>query len=445
MMHRLYGVIPGDVLHAVRGRETSALVHGTKRIVDLERLQGAAREAMPEQVLGRGQRVAMRSMTGFVLHNVKRSPVRGAMTVVAVAICLVAFLLIRTVSAGWTDQVAQTPDNRVLTRHKMGWLGTLPVHYVDTIAGVAGVRRTLGVSWGGLALPIDRLVEFESIAVQAEPFVAMHHEIVAPDAEKQAFIAERRGAMVSAELAEELGWKVGDIVHFKGANFTGDIVLTISSIFGSSRRGFARRSVYYHWEYYNEMLLPSSKDRVNLIVAEVEEPRQGAQIARTIDVAFENGDNQTFSQEDQAVNAQLVGEFGAILSALDFVSVLILGIVSLVLGNTLAMTARERQKEYGTLRAIGFLKKHVIAFIMGEAALLGLAGGVLGLALAVPLVGQAASRYLSESTGLQPLDLSLNLTLLTLLTGAAIGAAAGLVPALQLTRTHVVDSLRRVG
>lgn len=387
----------------------------------------------------------MKGISELVFHNVKRSPVRGMMTVLAVAICLVAFLLIRTVSAGWTDQVAQTPDNRVITRHKMGWLGTLPVHYVENVAGFAGVKRTLGVSWGELSLPGDKLLEFESAAVQAPPFVAMHHELRAPEQEKQAFISERRGALVSAELADELGWKVGDIVHFKGGNFTGDIVLTVSSVFESSRRGFARRAVYYHWEYYNEMLRPGLKDRVNLVVAEVEDPRRGAQIARAVDAAFENGENQTISQEDQAVNAQLVGEFSAILGALDFVSVLVLGIVSLVLGNTLAMTVRERRREYGTLRAIGFLKKHVIALIIGEAALLGLLGGALGLALAVPLVGQAASRYLAESIGLAPLVVSLELTALTLAIGGAAGALAGLVPALQLIRSHVVESLRSVG
>jgi putative ABC transport system permease protein len=127
------------------------------------------------------------------------------------------------------------------------------------------------------------------------------------------------------------------------------------------------------------------------------------------------------------------------------VSLLILGIVVLVLGNTLAMTVRERRKEYATLRAIGFSRKQVSVLILGEAALLGLVGGVVGLALAFPLVGQAASRYLEQSLQLQPLDISLESALLTLSLGWILGVLASVFPAFRLTRENVVESLRRVG
>jgi putative ABC transport system permease protein len=380
----------------------------------------------------------MKGLTGLVLHNARRSPVRSSMTVLAVAISLVAFILIRTVSAGWTEQVRQTPDNRVVTRHKMGWIGTLPLHYVQRVSEIEGVRRTLGLRWGLLQLPIDKMVEFESAAVQAQVFVDMHYELKAPAEQKQAFVDERQGALVSVELANELGWKVGDIVHFKHGSFPSDVVLTVAGIFESSRKGFARRAIYFHWEYLNELLPPPEQDRVNIVVSEIVDPRQGARIAKAIDILFDQGDNQTLSQEDQAVNAQLVGQFGAILSALDFVSIMILGIIMLVLANTLAMTVRERRKEYGTLRALGFVRKHVVAFIVGEAAL-------LGLLLSYPLVGQAASRYLEESMRLPPLHISAESALLAIFIGALLGAIAGAVPAFQLLRVRVVDSLRSVG
>ena len=46
--------------------------------------------------------------------------------------------------------------------------------------------------------------------------------------------------------------------------------------------------------------------------------------------------------------------FSAILTALDIVSIIILLIMMLILGNTIAMGVRERTREYGVLRAIGF-------------------------------------------------------------------------------------------
>ena len=45
----------------------------------------------------------------------------------------------------------------------------------------------------------------------------------------------------------------------------------------------------------------------------------------------------------------------------------------LILGNTIAMGVRERTHEYGVLRAIGFLPRHIAALVLGEAATIGFA------------------------------------------------------------------------
>lgn len=75
------------------------------------------------------------SLLHLSVRNARRSPGRAGMTVLAVALTVVAFLLLRALSAGWTLQVEETPDNRVVARHKVGWSQSLPVHYVDRFAG----------------------------------------------------------------------------------------------------------------------------------------------------------------------------------------------------------------------------------------------------------------------------------------------------------------------
>ena len=58
-----------------------------------------------------------------------------------------------------------------------------------------------------------------------------------------------------------------------------------------------------------------------------------------------------------------------ILDAMQIVSFVILLIMMLILGNTIAMGVRERTHEYGVLRAIGFMPKHLSAFVVVEAVL----------------------------------------------------------------------------
>lgn len=386
----------------------------------------------------------MQSWLGIILKNVKRSPLRGAMTITAVAVSLVAFVLVRSINTSWNAQVEETPDNRVVTRHKSGWLGKLPVRHIQTIREFPGVRRATGVAWGLLTLPQAKRRNFGSAAVDAEHFIPMHYELSATDADRSAFLKNRRGAYVSQELAELNKWHVGDVVNFNHAKMNGLFELEISGIFHSTRAGFAERMVYFHWEYFNESLPKSDRDLVNIVAAEIFDPSQGARIATAIDIDFDKGDGQTLTQEDQALNAQIVGQFGAILTALNVVGYLVLGIVLLVLSNTLAMVVRERTAEYATLRAVGFLRKHLLAMVVGEATLLGLAGGLLGLALTYPLVLMAASSYLESEMNFDPLTVSLKSAILMVAIGAVLGGVSGALPGFRLTRHPIVSALRRV-
>src|SRR5687768_14518522 len=136
----------------------------------------------------------------LTIKNASRAPVRGVLTVVAVAITLVAFVLLRTLSAGWTDRIKQTPNNRVVTRHRIGWASPLPVRYTDVIRKMPGVKQATAVSWVGLRLPGAETVRFQTLGVDARDFVNMHYELTAPAEQKQAFVENRRGALVGEEL-----------------------------------------------------------------------------------------------------------------------------------------------------------------------------------------------------------------------------------------------------
>ena len=65
---------------------------------------------------------------------------------------------------------------------------------------------------------------------------------------------------------------------------------------------------------------------------------------------------------------------------------MIIGIILLVLANTILMAARERTREYAVLKTLGFQARHIAGFIIGESLLIALCGGLLGLALTFPVV-----------------------------------------------------------
>lgn len=389
-------------------------------------------------------RLIVRFCVQIGIRNAGRAKLRGGLTVGAVAITLVAFVLLRSLGAGWRDRVEQTPNDRVVTRHKIGWAGTLPVHYTDVVRQMPGVIRAVGGSAVGLKVPGQDALFFQSFAIDARDFVDMHYELSAPAEQKAAFLANRRGAMVSVELAEERGWKLGDELHFDtwGADSKWD--LTLSAIVQSTRVGFGQRAVWMHYEYLNEALPPPEQNRITLIAAQIEDPSAGARMAQAIDIHFDTENDQTFTQEDKALNTALVGRFGAFLSAMNVVSLLVLGVVVLILGNTIAMSTREKTREFGTLRAIGFTPGHLAALVLGEAGALGLGGGALGLLLAYPLVQGPLSRYLEEAMGTTPLHVASQDALMALALGVLLALLGAGLPALRAAQLEVTESLSHV-
>jgi putative ABC transport system permease protein len=130
---------------------------------------------------------------------------------------------------------------------------------------------------------------------------------------------------------------------------------------------------------------------------------------------------------------------------MDIVSAVILVIMALVLGNTIAMGVRERTNEYGVMKALGFSGGHLAWFVLSESAIIALAGGALGVGISYPFVNQGLGRWLEENMGsffpyfqidTRTAGIAMALTL-------ALGGVAAIIPAFMASKLRVVDALRR--
>jgi putative ABC transport system permease protein len=381
----------------------------------------------------------------LVVRNLRRSPLRAAMTVLTVAIMLSAFIFPRALVEAQEENVRQTPNNRVVTRAKLGWTGWMPKGYADRVREVPGVRHACANRWANFKLPGQEKKFFAAFGWDEVPCIAMHSELVAPEEQKQAFLADEHGAFVGDELAKEFGWKLGDRVIFESRQFPGTWELNISGIYHSVREGFGQRSLWLHYDFLNRGLPREEQDRVAFISAEVVEPNQGGHIAKQIDAAFEATPFATLSLEDRVLAQANLGNFQAILTALDVVSYLILVVVMTIVGNTVAMNVRERTHEYGVMRAIGFGARALCALVLGEAVLLGMLGAGLGLGISYPLFEGVVSRVLQEAMNFPPIVIPRRVAWLALSLGAVLSLLSGLMPMLRVSQLRVTDALRRIG
>jgi putative ABC transport system permease protein len=387
------------------------------------------------------------TVIGIGLRNAWRNKIRAFLTMLGVAVAVVAFLFLRTILSSWTAGVESAAKDRLATRHKVTFVLPLPVRYVEQIRQVPGVKGASWANWFGGKNPNAEDKFFATLAVDSNTFLEVSDEVLVPPDQKDTWLHDRRGALVGDVLARQFNWKVGDKVTLAGSIYPGDWEFVIDGIYSAARRSVDRSTFFFHWDYLNESLDAARKDRVGWVVTRIDDPSQSGAISKRIDTLFADQDTQTLTMSERAMNTSFLGMFSAILKAMDFVSIVILLIMGLILGNTIAMGVRERTHEYGVLRAIGFLPQHLVAFIMGEAVVIGLLGAALGIFIAVPMINQGVGLYLEENMAgffpyfkVAPKDV-----------GAAAGLALALacgvaaIPAYQASKLNTIDALRRVG
>ncbi len=380
-------------------------------------------------------------------RNLKRSWFRTIFTIMGAAIALIAFVLLRTMLWSWNVSAEYAAQDRLGTRHKVSFVMQLPKRYIEDVRGVQGVKAATYANWFGGRIPTRPDEFFASLAVDEKSYFDVIDEMVVTPEDKARFMADKKGALVGDVLAKKMGWKVGDKVTLEGTIYPGDWEFSISGFYTASRKSLDRSEFIFHWDYMNDSLPEGRRDEIGWIMARITDPGQSGEISKRIDALFDERDQQTVTMSEHAMNVSFLAGFSAILTALDVVSFVILLIMLLILGNTIAMGVRERTKEYAVLRAIGFEPKHVQFFVISEAATLGILSGLVGVGISYPFVNGMMGRAIEENMGgLFPyFRVEPGTAVLAFVIAIGLSAVASLLPSIRAGNVAVTDALRRVG
>ncbi len=132
------------------------------------------------------------------------------------------------------------------------------------------------------------------------------------------------------------------------------------------------------------------------------------------------------------------------------VAMVVVLIAAMSVLTTMAKAVSERTREIGTLRSLGFLRRHVVRLFAIEAALLSLAGTAVGAALALAITFLVNRAGITYGAGLasMPIELKIAVRTDTYVLSAAflaiLAALAALVPARRASRTRIPDALAHV-
>ena len=383
----------------------------------------------------------------LALANIRRNRVRTALTVLGVAVAIVSFVLLRTVLDAWNTGAEHAAQDRLATWHKVTFVMPLPKRYFEEVRQVPGVKKATYLNWFGAKHPTRDREFFANMAVDSQTFFDVYDDMLVPPEQLSAWKQDRQGAIIGSSLAKQFGWKVGDEVTLTGTIYPGDWKFRISGVYSAARRSVDQSQFLFHWDYMNESLPQGRKDQIGWIASTIDSVSRGGAIGTAIDKAFDERDVQTQTMSERALNAQFIGAASAILGALNVVSIVILAIMMLILGNTIAMGVRERTREYGVLLALGFRPGHIVSFVIGESVAVGLLGGLAGIALSYPIVQQAMGRWLEENMGswFPYFRIPVTVAASAVVIAIVLGLVAALIPAWRASKLDAVEALRRLG
>ncbi len=114
---------------------------------------------------------------------------------------------------------------------------------------------------------------------------------------------------------------------------------------------------------------------------------------------------------------------------------------------TMYAAVANRTNEIGTLRAIGFRRRNILAAFLLESLLLGFVGGCIGLLFASFLQNLTVSTFMSFqsfSTLAFKFQLNAKIVLESLIFSSLMGLIGGFLPAIRASRMNIVDALRAI-
>jgi len=374
----------------------------------------------------------------LIVKNSMRNKRRSILTVVSAAFSLgLLGILMAFYNALY---VAEAPPQQALlmvTRNRVSPAIKLPLEYETKIRRVPGVREVMSLQFFGGTYKDPKNI-FGRYAVDSRRLFLIHPDHKISKEQNLAFQREKRGAVAGKGLADRFGWKIGDHITLKGDLFPVNVDLILVGTYVDPQDD---NILLFRIDYLFDLVPRRLKDQVFAFEVQADTPESIPRISREIDELFRNSPARTRTEAERAYQLTFVSMLGNVKGFLASISLALTFTLLLVTANTMAMSARERVREVGILKTLGFSSVDILGMILGESAFLALIGGAIGCGFASMLISRV-SKLPVVIVPLSGLALTGPLAALLVLVGVAVELTSALIPAWMAARTPILDALR---
>ena len=383
----------------------------------------------------------------LIWKNLFRKPLRTILLIVSIFMAFLIFGLLVSVNVALNRaSETGTSSNRLIVSNKINFTQPLPIAYVNRVAAIPGVTALTHFSWFGAYYQDQRTSRFVGFYVEPGTYLSVYSDqIKMPEEQRKAFIAERTGVIVGKSLADKYGWQLGqkipvssNIYSQPGGRRAWDMVIT--GIFTGAKPTDPTTAIYFHYDYINETRT-FSRDQIGSMAVMTASPELNDRVAKAIDDTFANSPHETATVDEKTFSRAFLKQAGDLNFIITMVVAAAFAAILMIVGTTLVSAVRERTKEIGVMKTLGFSDVRVLRMVLVESILLALIGAVLGLGVAdLVLIGlsksPAGSMFGDLRMGAVVVAAGLALAL-------ALGVSTGFIPAYSALKMRIVDALAR--
>jgi putative ABC transport system permease protein len=382
------------------------------------------------------------TLSGFIVRNTFRNKRRSVLTLISISFSLLLLTLMISIwRSFYVDQVAPEAARRLIIRDRVSLAFFLPAYYRDKIRSIPGVTAVAPLTWFGGRYIDDRPEHFfAQLATDPDEYLKVASDKIVPPDQLKAWQQDRAGALVDVTLAKKYGWKLGDRITLQGTIFEVNPELTIRAIY---QRDPPQNALYFNAKYLEEAV-PWFKGQAGWYSTQIGSSGDVARVSGEIDDMFRNSPLQTKTESEKAFQLGFVASLGNVKAFILGICGAVVFTIMLVSANTMAMSVRSRTREVALLKTLGFTRQRVLSIFVSESVALSVAGGLLGILVAIPVIWWLTRSFIALGV---PLAMKVNYQTagLSLLVALTLGLVSGYLPAFNASRMNIVDGLRHIG
>lgn len=255
------------------------------------------------------------------------------------------------------------------------------------------------------------------------------------------FQRNKHGVLVGEIAMEQQGWRVGDRVILKGVRDHPSLSVSIMGVM--KNEGDFGAAVLAHYEYIKNAF--QGNGSMSIVLFRAKEAYQVPWLTSLAERTFDAAPVPVEIITEKAFLRSVFSELEGVVTAIQAIAWVTIAATICIVGNTLSIAIRERKREIGVFRTLGFSHWILLMLFLGEAVVLSGLGGFIGAGLAwlvfyfgkIRISAGVGSSEISILPQLEPVFQSIALAL-------GVGLVASVIPSWRFANKPITENLSSV-